>query len=279
MPEGDTIFRAARTLHQALAGRIVTEFSSVYPALTRVHEDTPIVGRTVDRVESRGKHLLMWFSGDVVLRTHMRMSGSWHLYRPHEAWQRPRGDMRVLVGTDAFVAVGFNIPIAEFDTARTLERTEHLGTLGPDLLAPEFDTAAALQRLRASTADTIAETLLDQRVIAGIGNVFKSEALFLCRINPFARVDSLSDDRLEQLLETARRIMRANVTSASGDQITTYFALRRTTGRTNPSERLWVYERAGKPCRRCGTPIAVKRHGINVQSTYWCPQCQGTGGD
>ena len=117
MPEGDTIFRAAATLNRALQGQVVTRFVSVYPALTRVDSDTPIAGRTVDGVESRGKHLLMRFSGDLILRTHMRMSGSWHIYRPGERWQRPRADMRIVVATAAYEAVAFTVPVAEFYTA------------------------------------------------------------------------------------------------------------------------------------------------------------------
>jgi endonuclease VIII len=278
MPEGDTIFRAARTLQRALGGRVVTAFSSVYPALTRVDEDAGLVGRTIDRVESRGKHLLIWFSGDLVLRTHMRMSGSWHLYRPGEPWRRSADDMRVLIGTDTFVAVGFNIPIAEFETRRTLERVENLGALGPDLLADEFDVSAAIRRVRSVPANTIAEALLNQRAVAGIGNIFKSETLFLCRLDPFVPPCRLSDHELERLLGTARRIMRANVTAASPDQIVTYNRLRRSTQRSNASERLWVYRRAGRPCRTCGTPIAVRKHGLDARSTYWCPKCQGRAG-
>src|SRR5438132_2998749 len=122
MPEGDTIFRAARTLNQALAGRTVTRFDSVFSKLTRVDEDRAIKGRTVERVEARGKHLLIWFSGDLVLRTHMRMHGSWHIYRPGERWQRPHSDMRIVVGTAEYEAVAFNVPVAELTDARTLER-------------------------------------------------------------------------------------------------------------------------------------------------------------
>jgi endonuclease VIII len=126
MPEGDTIFRAARTLHRALAGQVVTRFESAYAHLTRVDIDRPIAGRTIEGVESKGKYLLVKFSGDLVLRTHMRMSGSWHIYRPGEPWQRHPGDMRVLVATERFVAVGFNIPVAEFETSQTLQRREVL---------------------------------------------------------------------------------------------------------------------------------------------------------
>src|SRR5499426_3166629 len=113
MPEGDTIFRAAHTLHRALAGKIVTRFESVFPALTRVADDHPIVGRTVESVRSRGKHMLMAFSGGLTLRTHMRMNGSWHIYRPGERWQRPRHEMRIMIETDVMHAIAFNVPVAE----------------------------------------------------------------------------------------------------------------------------------------------------------------------
>src|SRR3954466_4671857 len=147
MPEGDTIFRAARTLHRALAGRVITGFDSAFPALNRIAVDRPIVGRSVESVSSRGKHLLMTLTGDLVLHTHMRMNGSWHIYRPGERWQRSRRDMRILMTTDAFVAVGFNVPVAEWLSARDLLRHDELQSLGPDPLDPAFDRAEVLSRM------------------------------------------------------------------------------------------------------------------------------------
>ena len=144
MPEGDTIFRAAQTLQRALAGKPVVFFESMLPALDRVE----ITGRTIDRVSTAGKHLLMHFSGDLVLRTHMRMNGSWHIYRRGERWQRPRRDMRVVIATDDFEAVGFSIPEAELIATRDLRRHDDLRKLGPDLLAEAFDAGEALRRLR-----------------------------------------------------------------------------------------------------------------------------------
>jgi endonuclease VIII len=275
MPEGDTIFRAARTLDRALAGHAVSRFESVYPQLTRVADDSPIVGRSIDRVASRGKHLLMYFSGDLVLRTHMRMSGSWHIYRPGEPWQRPARDLRILVGTEALLAVGFSIPVAEFETTRTLERHDALGRLGPDLLAPDVDEAAVVARWRQRGDRQIAEAILDQQAAAGIGNVYKSEVLFLCRVSPFAPVADVSDDRLAAMASTARRLLRANVADTAPGVIVTYAGLRRTTGRANPADRLWVYGRAGEPCRVCATPIQSRKHGADARTTYWCPRCQG----
>jgi endonuclease VIII len=274
MPEGDSIFRAARTLDRALAGDVVRRFESVLPALTRVDEDTPIVGRTIDRVDSVGKHLLMHFSGDLVLRTHMRMSGSWHIYRPGERWQRPAIDMRIVIATERFVAVAFNVPIAEFETEHTLRRDEAIGSVGPDLLAADFDVDAALQRLRAHDAGDIAETLLNQRAMAGIGNIFKSETLFLAGVNPFTPVPELSDDALREIIGIARRLLRANVIKRSGAGITTHFTLRSTSVRAEPDDRVWVYHRGGQPCRKCGTRILSKKHGPYARGTYWCPTCQ-----
>jgi endonuclease-8 len=273
MPEGDTIFRAARTLHRAMAGKPIVHFESVFPALTRVHVDAPLTAQTIDSVSASGKHLLMAFSGGLVLRTHMRMNGSWHIYRPGEAWQRPRRDMRIVVATADFVAVGFNIPVAELVAARDLGRHRELRQLGPDLLAESFDAAEALRRMKARPAEAIADVLLNQRVMAGIGNVYKSEVLFACRVNPFTAVGHLGDPALESLITTARRLLLANVHSSLAP-MTTYTGYRRTTNRDNPSERLWVYGRAGKPCRRCGTSVKIDTQGTDARLTYWCPACQ-----
>ncbi len=272
MPEGDSIFRAARALNKALAGRGVTRFESVFPHLTRIDTDRPLRGRTVEGVTSRGKHLLMWFSGDLVLRTHMRMHGSWHIYRPGERWRRPRHEMRIHVATDAFEAVAFTVPVAEFSTRAELER--ELAGLGPDPLDEDFDAQATAERLRGLGDVAIADALLDQRAIAGIGNVYKSEVLFAARVSPFAAVASLDAATLERIVAIAMKFMRANVTDGSTAAIVTYTGLRRTTGRADPSARLWVYGRGGKPCRRCGTPISRAKQGPDARSTYWCSRCQ-----
>lgn len=273
MPEGDTIFRAARTLERALAGRTVTAFESVYAGLTRVHEDSPITGRTVEAVRAKGKHLLIVLSGGLVLRTHMRMNGSWHIYRAGEQWQRPRRDMRIVLATSDFVAVGFNIPVAEWVQRSSLERNRELRRLGPDLTADDFDAAEAEARLRTRTGVTIADALLDQRVMAGIGNVYKSEVLFACRVHPFVDVHVVTDEQIRCLVFTARKFLRANVNEGVGG-MTTYMGFRRTTRQDRPSERLWVYGRAGEACRRCGASVATAKQGPHARLTYWCPQCQ-----
>jgi len=264
MPEGDTIFRAARTLHAALAGRVVTSFETGLATLDRVNQDAPLPGRTVEAVRSAGKHLLMHFSGGIVLRTHMRMNGSWHVYRPGERWRRPRAAMRIVVATDEYVAVAFDVPVAEFLTDAQLARHKALTALGPDVLGNGFAPSAALQRLRARRDGPIAEALLDQRAIAGVGNVFKSETLFVALVHPFRLVSSLSDEELGRVIDAARSLMRANVDRGG----------RRTTRMLNPEARLWVYGRTGRPCRRCGTPIESRKHGEDARGTYWCPRCQ-----
>lgn len=273
MPEGDTIFRAARTLHRALAGKPVTSFESAFPALARIHDDAPLTGRTIDCVSATGKHLLMSFSGGLVLRTHMRMNGSWHIYRPGERWQRSRVDMRIVLSTADFQAVGFNITVAEFFKERELQRHEELRQLGPDLLSGDFDAGEALRRMRGRGDTAVADALLNQRVMAGIGNVYKSEVLFICRINPFALVEALDEPQLESLIASARRILLANVTEGLA-AMTTYTGFRRTTRSDDPKNRLWVYGRARLPCRRCATPIAVRKQGKDARLTYWCPKCQ-----
>lgn len=274
MPEGDTIFRAARTLRRALAGQVVTGFESNLPKLSRVDYDSPVVGRTLDDVNSHGKWMLMHFSGDLVLLTHMLMSGSWHIYRPREKWQRKPADMRVLIKTERIWAVAFNVPIAEFHNTDTLRRRPGFRDLGQDVLSDDFDATQSVEALRARGDLEIGDALLSQSIVAGLGNVFKSEVCFACKINPFRRVANLGVEQLACLVETARKFLDANVTDTSGDQIVTYSGMRRTTGRSNHEERLWVYGRRNQPCRLCGTPIQSRKQGPDARTTFWCPTCQ-----
>jgi endonuclease-8 len=268
VPEGDTIHRAARALHAALAGQRIERFESVFAQLTRVDADDPIAGRVMERVEARGKHLLMWMERGLVLRTHMRMHGSWHIYRPGERWQRSRHELRILIATEPYVAAAFAVPIAEFVDAADLELEGPIAELGPDLLSPTFDAVEACARLAARADMEIADALLDQRALAGIGNVFKSEVLFAARVSPFTLVRDLSAAQLDRLVSIAVRQLRANV----GDAATA--AGRRTTNRLDPAARLFVYGRRGLPCRRCGSPIQRAKQGPDARSTYWCERCQ-----
>ena len=240
MPEGDTIFRIARTLDQALAGKVVTRFETVLPKLER----GSIKGRTVQRVRSVGKNLIIDFSGDLSLRTHLRMNGSWHLYRAGERWRKRRDDMRIVIATDDFEAVGFNIPVAELNS---------VPAVGPDLLGETLDLDEAVQRIRERPAEEIGNVLLNQQVVAGIGNIYKSEVLYACGINPFTRVEALDDAALQRIVKKGRAILQRS---------------------TRERPRFQVCERRGQPCRKCGTRIEYRKQGPDIRGTYWCPKCQ-----
>jgi endonuclease VIII len=267
VPEGDTIFRTARTLHRALAGDAVLSFETVLPLLARVDHDTPVAGRTVDGVAAHGKWIEMRFSGGLILLTHMLMSGSWHIYRPGEEWQRSRYHMRIAVATEKMVAVAFNVQVAEFHTAESLGRRKGFKDLGPDLLARDFDEETAIVHLRDQAGLEVGPALLRQSLLAGIGNVFKNEICFAAGVNPFRKVGSLTAPELTALVTNARQMLMANVAGASGN-------LRQTRRRAQPFERLWVYGREGMACRRCGTRIEVRRQGEDARVTFWCPVCQ-----
>jgi len=266
MPEGDTIYRAARTLHAALAGRRVTRFETVFPQLTRVDHQAPLAGRTVESVAAEGKNLLMHFSGDLHLRTHMRMHGSWHIYKPGERWRKRSSEMRIVLATEEWIAVAFNVPVAEFHDGDSLARQDDLVHIGPDFLGETFDYDEALRRIRRLPEEEIANVLLNQRVVAGIGNEYKSELLYMANTNPFAAVSELSDDLLRKILELSRKVMIANVTKRTPGRVTT-FSLDR-------SQPQYVYGRGGKPCRRCGTPVRYAKQGKDARGTYWCAKCQ-----
>jgi endonuclease VIII len=266
LPEGDTIFRAARTLNRALAGSIVTSFETQLPALARVDADQSIVGRTIEFASAMGKWMQIGFSGDLVLLTHMLMSGSWHIYRPGEGWQKSRHDMRIVVGTAAIIAVAFNVPVAEFHTQKTLARRRGLNQLGPDLLSSDFDEAEAVARLARHPGLEIGDALLSQSIIAGLGNVFKSEVCFMAQVNPFQRIGNLSTMQLQSVVAIARKALKSNVV--------VYLGLRRTTGSSGPDNRLWVYHRNGEPCRNCGATIISRKQGAGARTSFWCPVCQ-----
>lgn len=267
MPEGDTIHRAATVLRRALAGRSVTGFRSDVPAVAAAAARSALIGRMVSAVEAKGKHLLIRFGDapdDPVLHSHLAMTGSWHIYRPGDPWQRPEGQARVVIETDGYVAPCFNAPTVELRTARELSRDRQLGTLGPDAMADTFDAAEAVRRLRARPDLPIGVAILDQRALAGVGNVFKSEILFIRRLSPFRRVRDLDDAELSGLVDEAHRQLVAN--RGGGARVTRPGAPRHQT--------LWIYGRAGKPCRVCDTIVRLRRQGDAGRSTYYCPVCQ-----
>jgi len=278
MPEGDTIYRSARALQRTIGGTVVTGFETGLAKLARVNDDAPLLGRVVEKVESQGKWLLIYFSGDLILVTHMLMSGSWHIYRTGERWRMGRDRMRVVIQTAEWQAIAFNVPVAEFHTARSLERSEQVPKLGPDILSAEFTVEVGVARLRAYASEhteaEVAVTLLNQRVLAGLGNVYKSEVAFAAGVNPFRAMGTVTVREMETMVDVSQRYMQANVVDGKGDGIVTYSGNRRTTQRMDREERLWVYGRQGQECRRCGTAVMMRKQGVQARSTYWCPQCQ-----
>ncbi|MBV8160364.1 MAG: Fpg/Nei family DNA glycosylase [Acidimicrobiia bacterium] len=253
MPEGDTIYRTAETLRRWLGGREISAARSrVYgfPALR-------LVGLTVEGVEARGKHLLVRFDSGQVLHTHLRMSGSWHVYPSDRPWRRPESQARLVLECGDRVAVCFNAPIVELLQPKAEGAHPSLGRLGPDVLADDLDLAEVRRRARTRPPDlALGELLLDQQVVAGIGNIWRSEALFVAGRSPWTERRELSDGDLDAVVTTASSLMKASAVAR---------------GRGAPH---WVYKRGGQPCRRCGTPIASRRQGEQARTAYWCPGCQ-----
>jgi endonuclease VIII len=260
MPEGDTIHALARTLRPALAGRVVEALDSPLARLTR----HGLVGRTLETVEAHGKNLLMGFDDGRTLYTHMKMKGRWALHRPDGRWARAGHILRVALHVPGRVAVCTKAPVVELLTAQERARHPILGALAPDLLAPAPDYEEMARRLRLEPHRAVGEALMDQRRVAGIGNVYKSELLFEARLNPFDPVDAVSEAALERLLKRATRWMRRNLMDGGP---------RRT--RWGSAARGWVYDRAGQPCAICGDPVQMRRQGEHARSTYFCPPCQG----
>jgi endonuclease VIII len=275
MPEGDTIFRTARALGRALTGKQVIGFRSTYPLLTRFDDDTPLAGQIVEQVESRGKWLLIHFSGGGTLATHMLMSGSWHIYRPGERWQQPRTNMRIVVENSEYIAVGFRVPVAKMLKPQELARAVKIPAPSIDVLSEEFDAVEVMRRLLAHGDEEIADVLLHQEVLAGVGNVFKSEICFVTAVNPFCKVAGLGQDQVRTVIATAQRLVAANVLEDSGDAIVTYGGRkRRTTHEADPGASLYVYGRDGEPCRKCGERIRRRIQGPDARVTFWCQRCQ-----
>lgn len=275
MPEGDTIFRTARSLGRALAGKPITAFRSTYPKLIRCNDDAPLAGQCVVSVESRGKWLLIHFSGGGTLATHMLMNGSWHIYRHGQPWQQPPVNMRIVLENVDYIAVGFRVPVAEMHTPDSLRRDRRIPHSEFHVLSGEFAIEEAILRLLAHGDESIANVLLRQDVLAGVGNVFKSEVCFVTGVHPYCKVACLSNDQALTIINAARRLIRSNVLEDSGNTIVTYGGRgRRTTHASNPGASLWVYGRAGEPCRHCGERIRRRIQGPDARVTFWCPMCQ-----
>lgn len=260
MPEGDTVWLTARRLDEALGGRPLTVSDFRVPALA----NADLRERTVGEVLARGKHILMRIDDDLTVHSHLRMDGSWHI--SPAAGPRPRRHpehmVRVLLGNADWLTTGYRVHDLRV-VARAAE-PDLVGHLGPDLLGPDWDPEQAVANLRRQPSREIGDALLDQRNLAGIGNLYKSEVLFVERVHPWARVDAVAD--LGRLVETAQRLMRANRDHPEQS----------TTGYLERGRRHWVYGRAGETCLRCRTPVRRADQGDppHARSTYWCPACQ-----
>jgi endonuclease-8 len=259
MPEGDTVWQAARRLHEALAGERLTRSDLRVPGLATVD----LSGREVTEVVARGKHLLNRIEGGLTLHSHLGMDGAWRLYAPGERRRGgPEHQIRAILATARWTAVGYRLPV--LGLLRTADEDSAVGHLGPDLLGPDWDPDEALRRLVSDPARPLGEALLDQRNLAGIGNVYKSELCFMARCSPWLPISEVpAPDRVVAL---AKRLLEANKTRLS----------RVTTADPRRDHRLWVYGRAGRPCRRCGTTVLAADQGPAAQArnTYWCPVCQ-----
>lgn len=259
MPEGDTVWLSARRMHEALAGRVITRSDFRVPH----HATVDLVGRSVLEVAARGKHMLTRIESGLTLHTHFMMAGSWRLFRPHARWSGgPAHEIRVILSNAEWTAVGYRLPVVEL--IPTEREADTVGHLGPDLLGADWEEAEALRRLRDMPEREIGDALLDQRNLAGIGNLYKAEALFLSGITPWTTVADVSD--LPGLIRRARRLLMANRNRWE----------QTTTGSLRRGEDHWVFERAGAPCRRCGTRIRQARQGQPPKDriSYWCPSCQ-----
>jgi endonuclease-8 len=257
VPEGDTVYLTARQLNDALAGREITRFELRVPRLALAD----LTGSTVTEVVPRGKHLLMRFSNGQTLHSHLLMDGAWRI---SAAGAGPRGgpahQIRALVRNAEWLAVGYRVH--ELALVSTVGESTLVGHLGPDLLDPGWNLDDALARFAAAADRPVGEALLDQRLVAGIGNFYKSELLFVHRLNPWQPVSSVPN--LAAVISDGARLLNANRDRWQ----------RSTTGSTRPGEQSWVYGRRGRGCRRCGTPIGQDAQGDRV--TYFCPSCQAT---
>ncbi|MGW7050322.1 Fpg/Nei family DNA glycosylase [Streptomyces sp. NPDC054887] len=260
MPEGDTVWQAARRLHTALAGHRLTRSDLRVPRFAT----SDLTDRTVVDVTPRGKHLLTRVEGGLTLHSHLGMEGAWKVYAAGERWRGgPDHQIRAILGTDERTAVGYRLPVLEL--LRTQDEAEAVGHLGPDLLGPDWDLDEALRRLLAAPDRPLGEALLDQRNLAGIGNVYKCELCFFARVTPWLPVGELPAP--ERLVAAAKRLLEANRDRPR----------RRTTLRERaPSPLMYVYGRAGRPCLRCGATIRHAEQGEagRLRPTYWCPRCQ-----
>ncbi|MET8326934.1 DNA-formamidopyrimidine glycosylase family protein [Streptomyces sp. NPDC005181] len=261
MPEGDTVLQTAKRLRTALADQILTRSDLRVPRFATAD----LTGRTVLDTVSRGKHLLTRIEGGLTLHSHLRMDGAWRVYAPGERWRGgPAHQIRAVLSTADPTAVGYRLPLLEL--LRTVDEEKAVGHLGPDLLGPDWDPDTALRNLLAAPARPLGEALLDQRNLAGIGNIYKAELCFLARATPWLPIGDLPVPTAVRLVTTAKQLLEANrdrpVRTTTGSRARGY----------GPAEQLWVYGRTHRPCLRCGA--AIRTADQDTRPTYWCPHCQ-----
>lgn len=265
MPEGDTLYRIANRLRPVLAGNVVKDASANPPRTGAVIEAASLIGKRVELVEATGKHLLVTFDDRQVLHSHLGMTGSWHVYAPGETWHKPVRQAGVVLSTNDHVVVNFSPKLLELVSEQAIKRNSYLRRLGPDMMLAETEVAEVLPRLRKFARLPIGEAVMNQTIAAGIGNIYKSESLFLAKINPWQPVGELADDKLLRYLQLTKKLMRRN---RHGGERTTRFAV--------DGPRLWVYGRSGQQCLVCGEVIQIRRQGDQGRTTYWCADCQAT---
>jgi endonuclease VIII len=264
MPEGHTIHRAARRLRSVLQDNELQRVQARGAHLVESRAEERLLGTTVTDVQARGKHLLVHVDAGWTVHSHLRMDGIWHLYRRGERWRRNRRRAWLVLGAGDWDAVNFDGPILQLHRTADLERIPALAQLGPDVLATDFDEDEYLRRMRRDDpAREIGDAIMDQRLVCGIGNIYKSESLFLAGVDPWRRLDALDDDELRRIREVATRIMLDGVLDA-----------RAITYRGPGPPGRWAYGRGGQPCRRCMSPIRSAAQGADQRTTFWCADCQ-----
>lgn len=260
MPEGDTVFLAGRTVERALAGKVLSRTDFRHPTLATVD----LTGQFVPEVRTVGKHLFTRFSGGLSLHSHLRMDGAWEVYRPGARWRHPAHHVRVILGAEDAQAVGFRLH--DLRLLPTGEESRLVGHLGPDLLDPEWTEGHAGRAAAALAAEPGRElglALLDQRIMAGIGNLYKTEICFLLGVSPWTPVSGVD---AAEAVALARKLLLANAWRHEQS----------TTGELARGRRTWVYERTRQGCLRCGGEVGVGTQGHDVQRrpTWFCPRCQ-----
>jgi endonuclease-8 len=254
MAEGDSVFRMARRIEEAFEGRTIQTVESPNPRSGLRETGSRLVGETLESVKTHGKHLILNFSNGLSLHAHMGMSGGWYAYGPSESWRRPRRSAWVVFGLDGMDVVQFGGPTLRLVRKVELGRDSWLSRLGPDLLDPDFTVEAGAAALATAGPSELGEALLNQHLLAGIGNIYKSESCWAAKLDPWRRVGSFDREELELVVEIAQKQLTAGAETGS-----------------RPGR---IYKMAGRPCPRCRTRVKSRGQGDDNRTTYWCPNCQ-----